>query len=505
MGHPLPDRGQGLRRLQRQSRENYHLARYDQLTGLPNRTMFINLLRRATRASRPGEGGVAVLLVDLEGFKEINDTLGHSTGDDVLREVARRLRAVVGEGTVIARLGGDEYAVVSEGVTDCAQAQARAAAIQSSLSEPIVVDGVALNVEASIGVALVGEHADDVDLLLQRADVALTRAKSHHSTVAVYSSDFDHSDAARLKLLGEVRPGLERGEFALHYQPKIDLESRQVVGVEALLRWHHPERGLVPPLDFIPLVEQTALVRPLTLHVIDVALAQLAAWHSHGLKMKMAVNLSARNLLDRDLSHQVDLLLERHAIDPAQLILEVTESAAMTDPETAVSALTTLRERGMGISIDDFGTGNASISYLAKLPASEIKIDRSFITDIGSDRRSEAIVRSTIDLARHLGLSVVAEGIESEADLERLATLNCQMGQGFGIARPLPADELTAWLFGASGVAAGTMQPLSADGTGNGDGNGNGRGAHPANGRHPASGRRGHNANGGAARARASS
>jgi diguanylate cyclase (GGDEF)-like protein len=460
-------------RLRRQARENYQLARYDPLTGLPNRTLFITLLRRATRQKDARRPGVAVLLVDLEGFREINDTLGHSTGDHVLKEVGRRLSVGLGEEMVLARLGGDEYGVMTEGCAGTADALRSAAAIESCLSEPIAVGGVALNVEASIGVALAGEHADDVDLLLQRADVALSRAKSRHSTVAVYSPEYDRSDAARLKLLGEVRPALERGEFLLHYQPKIDLETRRVVGVEALLRWHHPERGLVPPMEFIPLVEQTALIGPLTLHVIDEALRQLASWRADGLRLKMAVNLSARNLVDHDLPAQLGAALQRHGIPAGELILEVTESAAMTDPDAATGALEVLRGMGVGVSIDDFGTGNASISYLARLPASEIKIDRSFITDIGSDARSEAIVRSTIDLARHLGLSVVAEGIENEQVLMRLAELRCQMGQGFGIARPLPAEELTTWLFGANGVAAGTLQPLD----------GHARRGHPANGR----------------------
>jgi len=459
-------------RLRRQAADNYRLARYDPLTGLPNRTMFISLLEEAFAERHERRGGVAVMLADLEGFREINDTLGHATGDHVLREVARRLCAELGEALVVARLGGDEYAVLRRRAEDASQALASASAIQSALSRPITVDGVALNLEASIGVALAGEEDDDAELLLQRADVALSRAKSHHSTVALYSPERDRADAARLRLLGEVRPALEREEFVLHYQPKVDLSSRRVVGVEALLRWEHPERGLVPPMEFIPLVEQTALVGPLTLHVIDVALRQLAAWRAQGLTLKMAVNLSARNLLDRELPQHVDRLLERHGVAPEQLILEVTESAAMTDPEAAQAALEALRKRGMGISIDDFGTGNASISYLAKLPASEIKIDRSFVTHIGTDERSEAIVRSTIDLAGHLGLSVVAEGIESEPDLERLARLHCEMGQGFGIARPLPAAELTAWLFGVHGTAAGTMQPLVVGGAEAGNGNG---------------------------------
>jgi diguanylate cyclase (GGDEF)-like protein len=442
--------GGASRRLRRQSQQNYALARNDSLTGLPNRAMFMRQLGLAVAARlRDGDGaapGPGALLIDLEGFKEINDTLGHSTGDHVLQEVGRRLRAQLGEDAVVARLGGDEYAVLSPSVTSSAEALTCAGAIQGALQAPIAVNDVALNIEASVGAAVLGEHADDPDLLVQRADMALAHAKARHSNAEVYSRDLDRSTPARLKLLGEVRPALERDEFLLHYQPKIDLVDRRLVGVEALLRWSHGERGVVPPMEFIPLVEQTALVGPLTMHVIDLALRQLACWREEGVELKMAVNLSARNLVDRDLPDKVARLLERHQVPADQLIVEVTESAALADAAAAVQGLRALRDTGIGVSIDDFGTGNASFSYLAKLPASELKIDRSFISDVCTDTRNEAIVRSTIDLARNLDLAIVAEGIETDAVLGHLTELGCDMGQGFGIAPPLPADELTARL-----------------------------------------------------------
>jgi diguanylate cyclase (GGDEF)-like protein len=434
------------RRLRRQARENDRLARYDQLTGLPSRTLFIERVARAVRREHRDGGAVAVLLIDLDRFTEINNTLGSANGDVVLREVARRLRDELPGETLAARLGGDEYAVLCSRTEGISAALRTAAAVQSSLESPLDVDGVALDIEASIGVAVMGDHAQDPDALLRRADAALAHARSRGSRVEVYSADCDHFDATRLVLLGQVRAALEHGEFILYYQPKVDLQSRRITGVEALVRWLHPEHGLLPPMRFIPLIEQTALVGPLTLHVIDQALMQVVTWRKRGIDLELSVNLSARNLIDAELPSQIVALLHRHALPAEQLTVEVTESAAVIDRGRAVAGLEALRASGVGVSIDDFGTGNASIEYLATLPASEIKIDRSFITDILEDRRAEAIVRSTIDLARNLELTVVAEGIESEVVMDHLAKLGCEVGQGYFISRPLPAEELTTLL-----------------------------------------------------------
>ncbi len=436
---------QASRRLRRQARENYHLARFDQLTGLPNRMRFIEGVGRAVREEGSTTGAVAVLMIDLDRFTEINNTLGSANGDRVLCEVADRLQRDLGAETLVARLSGDGYAILLTN-TDLLEALGQARAVRSVLEEPIALDGVAVNIEASIGIAAMGEHAEDPDTLLRHADAALAHAKAHGSGVEVYSAQCDHFDASRLALLGEVRGALERGEFVLHYQPKIDMRTRRVTGVEALVRWNHPRQGMLPPPSFIPLIEQTALVGPLTLHVIDRALAQLVAWREQGLRLGMAVNLSARNLLDSELSTQVAVLLARHEIPASQLTVEITESAAMLDQDRAVAVLDALRKSGVGVSIDDFGTGNASIEYLATLPATELKIDRSFVTGMLESARTEAIVRSTIDLAGNLDLRVVAEGIETEAVLERLAALGCDTGQGYFISRPQPAEDLTAQL-----------------------------------------------------------
>ncbi len=441
-------------RLRRQTRENDRLARYDPLTELPNRTLFRERVAQALGAwsvAGVSAGKLAVMLLDLDAFKQINDTLGHSAGDAVLREVGSRLRGQLHPGALLARLGSDEYAILTPRIEGAEEALAIASAAQAALHAPVTVAGVALNVEASIGIALVPDHAKTADELLQRADVALDRARARRGRVEVYSSEHDHSGPERLGLLGEVRPALERGDFTLFYQPQIALRTGRVTGVEALLRWRHPQQGMIPPLQFISLIEQTALVGPLTLHVLDLALRQSTRWRQVGLQLGMSVNLSARNLHDPELPAQIASALERHAVPAAALTLEVTESAAMADPATAVGVLEALRELGVGVSIDDFGSGNASIAYLAKLPVGELKIDRSFVTPMCENAREEAIVRTTIDLARHLGLHVVAEGIETPDVCERLAEMGCDTGQGYLISRPAPAEELTPWLMGRIG------------------------------------------------------
>jgi diguanylate cyclase (GGDEF)-like protein len=441
------------RTLRRQSRENYRLAHYDPLTGLPNRTLFIDdLAQTVCREAAARPDSVAVLLIDLDRFTEINNTLGHAGGDRVLQEVARRLSETFAGTAELARLGADEFAILCRDTHGESGARAAAAAVQACLEPPVVIEGVALNIEASIGIAVMDEHADGANTMLQRVDTALARARSRSSRVHVYSPACDYFDANRLILLGQVRGALERGEFVLYYQPKVDLQRKRVTGVEALVRWDHPERGLLGPHEFIPQIEPTALVGPFTLQLIEQALVQLVTWRRRGIDLEMSVNLSARNLLDPDLPEQVLALLRRHQLPPERLTVEVTESAALVDPERAVATLAALRARGVGVSIDDFGTGNASIEYLATLPASELKIDRSFITDMLEDKRAEAIVRSTIDLARNLGLTVVAEGIETEAVMDHLQGLGAQTGQGYVIARPLPAAELTEQLSGAFGL-----------------------------------------------------
>jgi diguanylate cyclase (GGDEF)-like protein len=453
------------RRLSRQAQENYVLAHFDPLTGLPNRRLFIERVDRALQRVRARGESLAVLLVDLDGFKEINNTLGHPTGDEVLRETGRRLQGGLGESTLLARLGGDEYAILcphSEGVSGALRT---ASSIQAALEPPMLLGDTTLNVEANVGIATIEDRREHLDQLLQRADAALTRAKAQHSRIEVYSPELDRFDASRLVLLGQVREAIERDEFELHYQPKVDLREGRVCGMEALLRWRHPERGMLMPGQFVPVVERTALIGPLTSALLDKALCQMANWREHGLDLSVAVNLSARNLVDLDLPGQVAAALHRHAVPAERLTLEVTESATLLAPERAAQALAALRAIGVAVSIDDFGTGNASIGYLSTLPVDELKIDRSFVMGVCSQARSGAIVRSIVDLARNLDLRVVAEGIETEGALERLRELGCDVAQGFFVARPMPPEQLAEWLRSTHFAGAGPARDSPAPGS----------------------------------------
>jgi diguanylate cyclase (GGDEF)-like protein len=453
---------QASRRLRRQADDNYLLAHFDPLTGLPNRTLFRERVAETMRRGDVDRDAMAILLIDLDGFTQINGTLGNDTGDTVLRETAERLQAQFGGDTLIGRIGADEYAILcphAEGVTGALKTAAR---VHDAMEPAITAEEIAINVDTSIGLAVLEGEDEDLDELMRHADTALARARATHSRVEVYSRRNDSFDPAGLLLLGQVRQGLDRDEFELHYQPKIELASGRVSGVEALIRWRHPEHGLLMPIDFIGLIEQTALVDPVTQRVVERALEQMVRWCDQGIDLRMSVNLSARNLLDPRLPDQISALLRRHGVPAARLTVEVTERVAMADPARAVEVLCELRERGLGVSIDDFGTGNASLAYLAQLPANEIKIDKSFITGLCEDTRAGAIASSTIDLARHLDLHVVAEGIETQGVLERLVELGCDTGQGYLISRPLAGSDVTAWLLVNAGVPYASAVHASA-------------------------------------------
>jgi diguanylate cyclase (GGDEF)-like protein len=450
------------RRLSMQAEENYELARYDPLTGLPNRTLFYERVGSCAREAASHPEDIAVLLIDLDGFTEINNTLGDRTGNQLLRNVGERLHARLGENTFVARLGADEFAVLCPRGGGIEGALESASAVHASLEAPLILGGVAVNVEANIGVA-VGEPQESPEALIQRADAALARAKSLHSRVEVHSPERDSFDASRLILLGQVRHALDHEEFILHYQPKVELKSGHVVGVEALLRWQHPTRGILMPATFMPMIERTALICATTEYVIARALRQMVRWRERGLDLDLSVNLSARNLIEEDLPAKIASLLREHRIEADRLTVEITESATMSDPERAVKLLSAVRAEGVRVSIDDFGTGNASITYLTRLPATELKIDRSLVTGISESSRAEAIMRSTIDLAHYLGLIAVAEGIESPDVLELLAELECDVGQGYLFARPMPPGELVEWVETRRPRApAATRRPLGA-------------------------------------------
>ena len=431
-----------FRIVQGASRKLRHLALHDALTDLPNRSL---LYRRAERVLR-GEGLSALMLIDLDRFKEVNDTLGHDYGDELLVEVAGRLRAVLRRSDVLARLGGDEFAVLLTDLPHRGAVAELAQRLQDALRRPFALRGIAVELEASIGVALCPDHGRDVGTLVQRADVAMYDAKRSQSGLEAYTADRDPYSADRLGLLAELRRALAEDELVLHYQPKVALGSGDVIGVEALVRWQHPSRGLLPPADFVPLAERTGTVAELTRWVLSAALRQCRAWRDAGLDLPIAVNLAAANVLDVNLPDAVAELLDEHGVPGSSLECEISEHTMMADPMRATDVLSRLRDLGVRLSLDDFGTGHSSLAYLKRLPLDEVKIDRSFVAGMAEDENDAVIVRSTIDLARNLGLDVVAEGVETEAIMNDLAALSCDVVQGFFVSRPLPAASLESWL-----------------------------------------------------------
>jgi diguanylate cyclase len=434
------------RRLERQAAVTRHQALHDALTGLPNRALLRDRGERAIAAARRYGGNVGLLLIDLDRFKDINDTLGHHQGDALLCAVAERLASALRQADSVARLGGDEFAVLLPQLLEPDAAMSVAHKLLEALRQPFVVDELVLEVDASIGVAVSADHESDVDTLLQRADVAMYVAKQEHAGATAYAPELDVNSPRRLALLADLRHAIDEGALSLHYQPKVELASGEVRGVEALVRWNHPELGPIPPIEFVPLAESTALIHPLTTFVLETALRQQREWQDRGYDLSMAVNLSARSLLDVALPLQVSALLAAHGVEPARLVLEITESTLMTDPARALRVLDALDGLCVRISIDDFGTGYSSLARLKDLPVHELKIDRAFVTSMQTIHSDAVIVRSTIDLARNLGLAVVAEGVEDRSVLNELGDLGCDAAQGYYLSRPVPPAELLVWL-----------------------------------------------------------
>jgi diguanylate cyclase (GGDEF)-like protein/PAS domain S-box-containing protein len=418
----------------------------DQLTGLPNRALLQDRTQQALRLAGRQGLTTALLLLDLDRFKEVNDTLGHHHGDLLLQQVAERVHGSLRSSDTVARLGGDEFAVLLPQVAGVQEATVVADKLSAAIEAPFTVDGLTLDVDASIGVAVYPDHAGDANQLLQRADVAMYAAKATHAGYAVYDPTLDQHNPRRLGLLGQLRRALAAGELVVHYQPKADVRSARILGVEALVRWQHPEQGLLGPGEFVPLAETTGLIRPLTSYVLDAALRQCRTWLDAGHELSVAVNLSTRCLLDLTLPDQIIGLLEETAVAPERLVLEITESAIMTDPTRALEILNRLHTLGVQLAIDDFGTGYSSMAYLKSLPVDELKVDRSFVKHLRDNQSDAVIVRSTVDLGHNLGLRVVAEGVEDEATWQELATLGCDSVQGYFLARPMPVAELVAWL-----------------------------------------------------------
>jgi diguanylate cyclase (GGDEF)-like protein len=437
-------------------REMLRLAYEDRLTGLPNRALFNDRLQQAVHAARRNGSPLTVMMMDLDRFKHINDLLGHAVGDDVLREVAGRLRAALRESDTVARLGGDEFAALlttgrEERIVEVVRKVLRC------MEQPIECNGQSLDVGASIGIACFPEHGDTPGTLIRHADIAMYLAKAANSEFAFYDPDHDGSRQEQLSLLGELRRALERNELVMFFQPKIDLATGRTKGVEALVRWLHPARGIVPPAEFVPFAERTGFVRTVTRCVLEMALRRCGQWLAQGIRLQMSVNISVRDLQNPELPDIVASLLAISGV-PAELVcLEITESSFMENPQRAVDTLGRLHALGVRLSIDDFGTGFSSLAYLRKLRVHEMKIDRTFIAAM-EDGNDMVIVRSTIDLAHNLGLRVVAEGIEDERSLARLRAMGCDEAQGYFMSRPLPEDKLLEWLRESPyGLARGTL------------------------------------------------
>jgi diguanylate cyclase (GGDEF)-like protein len=435
-----------------------HQAHHDELTGLSNRKL---LVRRTAEAIALADGQdlrAGFLLLDLDRFKEVNDTLGHAVGDELLRIIAHRLTHSVRPGDLVARLGGDEFAVLLPSVRDTSVAREVAARLRAALAEPIRLECMSFSIEVSVGIAIYPDDATGFEVLMQHADVAMYLAKERRSGVERYAAACDRNSPARLALLGDLRRGLDAGELELHFQPKITLESGAVCGMEALVRWHHPERGLMMPGEFIPLAEQSYLMRDLTFTVVDQALAQAAIWWRDGLEVQVSINISARDLLDAGLTDIIEGGLARHDLPPRALLLEINERVLTSEPAHAVAAVEKLAALGVALSLDDFGTGYSSLVRLRRLPVHEIKIDASFVgrlLDSGDDR---VVVQSIVDMVRTLGISSVAEGVESAAVAAALHAMGCLAGQGWYFCAPLNAASATAWL----AEHLGTPQPAAA-------------------------------------------
>jgi diguanylate cyclase (GGDEF)-like protein/PAS domain S-box-containing protein len=432
--------------LRRQSELNEYQALHDSLTGLPNRTLFYDRIRQAVLTATREGGRVAVMMMDVDRFKEINDSLGHHVGDALLEELAARLRTVLRTSDTVARLGGDEFGLLLPQHCEPADVVIVLDRIREGVEEPIMLEGMPLAIEASIGIAFWPENGEDVETLLQHADTAMYKAKEENVSHAFYDEAQDTYDPTRLRLVGELHRALTQRELVLYYQPKVNLATGRVDSVEALARWNHPRLGLVPPDDFIPLAEQTGLIKPLTLHVIEAALEQCRRWRDSGLSLPIAVNLSTRTLRDLDFPAHVQRLLTKWELAGSFLQFEITESAMIADPARCKTVLDKLAGFGVRLSVDDFGTGYSSLAYLKRLPVHEIKIDRSFVMHMDVDENDATIVRSTIDLAKNLGLDVVAEGVESERIWEQLKAFECTIAQGYHLTRPVPAHEFGEWL-----------------------------------------------------------
>lgn len=418
---------------------------HDQLTDLPNRSMLHDrLLQDLLDEGREGKP-LSLLILDLNNFKEINDSLGHHNGDVLLQEIGERLRSMFKEPDTVARMGGDEFAVLlsTSGIED---APAIAQKILELIEQPIILEGITLEISASIGIASYPEHGEDTDLLIQRADASMFMAKNESEGFRVYDPKLDPYNPRRLIIMSELRHAIDNNQLILHYQPKIGLKTGCIRDVETLVRWQHPKYGLIPPDQFIQLAEQTGLIKYITLWVLNEAIRQCSVWRQSGIDLRVAVNLSAKNLQDTELPDQIANFLKKWDVPPDFLMLEITESTVMANHRVAMEILVRLNGMGIMHAIDDFGTGHSSLAYIKNLPVSEIKIDKSFIKSMGLSENDVLIVQAAIELGHHLGLTVVAEGVENKETYEILTRIGCDEAQGYYMSRPIPPADLIRWL-----------------------------------------------------------
>jgi diguanylate cyclase (GGDEF)-like protein len=438
------ENGRLVERLRKEAEERRHEALHDSLTGLPNRTLFVE--RIAALGENASEREAAVMLMDLDRFKEVNDTLGHHNGDLLLQEVAARLVDILRSCDTVARLGGDEFAILLPGAGSAEQVMTSAARIVDALEHPFQLEGLRVDIGASIGVASYPEHGEDAATLLKRADVAMYQAKSGDRHIVLYTPESDHNTPERLTLAADLRHALTDDQIEIYYQPKARLSDGSVVGVEALLRWDHPTRGRIGPAEFVPVAEQSGLITPLTMRILRASLTHVKEWSRAGYDLHVSVNLALRSLLDTDMPSQVEALLLEIGVPSDRLTLEITESSVMADPPRTIAVLERLAALGVRLSVDDFGTGYSSLSYLRRLPVNEVKIDQSFVLRMASEPTDAAVVRSIIELSHNLGLSTVAEGVEDAASWEMLREMGCDEVQGYHLSRPMHSSSFGRWL-----------------------------------------------------------
>jgi len=430
-------------KLVRTNVELQHLAVHDPLTNLPNRTLIMDRLNHGIRAASRDKDSLALIMIDLDHFKEVNDTLGHTVGDELLLCVGRRFQGTLRDVDTLGRLGGDEFAVVVT-EADLSASIIIAKKLQKSLHKPIVINGNNFSIGASMGIAFYPSHGLTPSSLLKSADVAMYVAKRNNDEFCVYDEQLDDHHPNRLALLGDLRAAIQNHTIDIALQPELNLDTKQIVGAEALARWTHPDKGPLSPSEFIPVLEKTGLIKPFTLQILEKSIQACSECRAAGFDVSIAVNLSTYNLRDPNLPEQVAALLARYEMDQDTLVLEITESAIMSDPEQTMDVLLRLDAMNVRLSIDDFGTGYSSLSYLKKLPVHQLKIDRSFVSSVTTDPDDAIIVRSTVDLAHNLGLAVVAEGVEEEDVMEMIQNLGCELAQGYLISQPLePAEFLT--------------------------------------------------------------